>query len=304
MTSPTPSPDSAADVVASAWLEHRQRVLNIGYRMLSSVTDAEDVAQDAFARLAEADIDEIDDVLGWLVTVTSRMCIDRLRLHENSRRSYVGPWLPEPVVDGSEDTVGDQITLDDSVRMALLVVLDQLTPAERVAFVLHDVFTLPFTEIGEIVGRSPQACRQLAARARRRIQSDSTTTRPPISREEHREIVQRFATACRDGDLKALVDVLAADATGDFDSGGMIPGAPLTELDGGEAIAAQLVGAVSGFGAEFIVREVNGDPGVLITMGEQVMAAISLGVRDGQIDLVHAIGNPTKLTHLQPAKPS
>lgn len=101
--------------------------------------------------------------------------------------------------------------------------------------------------------------------------------------------------------MKALVDVLATDATGDFDSGGMIPGAPLTELDGGEAIAAQLVGAVSGLAAEFIVREVNGDPGVLITMGGHVMAAISLGVRDGQIDLVHAIGNPEKLTHLQPS---
>ena len=143
-------------------------MLNIGYRMLSSVTDAEDVAQEVFAKLAEVDIDQIDDVLGWLVTVTSRMCIDRLRLHENSRRAYVGPWLPEPVVEGSADIVGDQITLDDSVRMALLVVLDRLTPAERVAFVLHDVFSLPFTEVGEIVGRSPQAARQLATRARRR----------------------------------------------------------------------------------------------------------------------------------------
>ena len=195
MTSLPPDPEPNANSVESAWLEHHQRVLDIGYRMLSSVSDAEDVTQDAFARLAEVDIDEVDDVLGWLVTVTSRMCIDRLRLHENSRRSYVGPWLPEPVVDGHEDMVGDQITLDDSVRMALLIILDRLTPAERVAFVLHDVFSFPFAEVGEIVGRSPQACRQLAARARRRIQSDSTAMRPPINREEHREIVQRFANA-------------------------------------------------------------------------------------------------------------
>ena len=243
-------------------------------------------------------------MLGWLVTITSRLCIDRLRLHENSRRSYVGPWLPEPVVDTSDDTVGDQITLDDSVRMALLVVLDRLSPAERVAFVLHDVFSLPFAEVGDIVGRSPQACRQLATRARRSIQSDSTTTRLPTDPEQHREIVERFAAACRDGDLKSLIEVLAPNATGDFDSGGMMPNAPLTEVDGAAAIAAQLVGAVSGYGAEFVVREVNGDPGVLITMGGQVMGAIALGVRDGQIDLVHAIGNPAKLTHLQPAKPS
>ena len=301
---PQPSHQEAnADAVEAAWLEHRRRVLNIGYRMLSSVTDAEDVAQDVFARLAEADIDEIDDVLGWLVTVTSRMCIDRLRLHETSRRAYVGPWLPEPVVEGRADIVGDQITLDDSVRMAPLVVLDRLTPGERVAFVLHDVFSLPFAEVGEIVGRSPQACRQLAARARRRIQSDSTTTRPPTNPEEHREIVERFAAACKQGDLKALIEVLAAEATGDFDSDGQMPGAPLTEVDGAEAIAAQLVAAVSGFGAEFTVREINGDPGVLITKGGQVMGTIALGVRDGQIDLVHAIGNPQKLTHLQPANP-
>ena len=279
-------------------------MLNIGYRMLSSVTDAEDVAQKVFAKLAEVDIDQIDDVLGWLVTVTSRMCIDRLRLHENSRRAYVGPWLPEPVVEGSADIVGDQITLDDSVRMALLVVLDRLTPAERVAFVLHDVFSLPFTEVGEIVGRSPQAARQLATRARRRIQSDSTTTRLPTDPEEHREIIQRFATACREGDLSELVEVLAVDATGDFDSGGLMPGAPLAEVDGGEAIAAQLIAAVSGFGADFTVRDINGDPGVLITLGGQVMGTIALGVRDGRIDLVHAIGNPQKLTHLQVANPS
>ena len=300
MTSQTPSPDSAADAVESAWREHRQRVLDIGYRMLSSVTDAEDVSQDVFARLAAADVDEIGDVLGWLVTVTSRLCIDRLRLHENSRRSYVGPWLPEPVVATSADTVGDHVTLDDSVRMALLVVLDRLSPAERVAFVLHDVFTLPYAEIGEIVGRSPQACRQLAARARRSIEGDSTTTRLPTSHAEHREIAERFAAACRDGDLESLIEVLAPDAIGDFDSGGLMPNAPLVELEGAETIAGVLIGAVSGFGADFSVREVNGDPGVLITMGGRVMSAISLGVRDGRIDLILAVGNPAKLTHLQP----
>ena len=303
MTTPTPNPnaDSATDAVETAWIEHRRRVLDIGYRMLSSVTDGEDVAQDAFARLSAANITEIDDVLGWLVTVTSRLCIDRLRLHENSRRSYVGPWLPEPVVGSSDDMVGDHITLDDSVRMALLVVLDRLSPAERVAFVLHDVFSMPFAEIGEIVDRSSQACRQLATRARRNIQNDPITSSQPKNEDEHRKVAERFAAACRDGDVDSLIAVLAPDAIGDFDSGGLMPGAPLTELEGAETIAGVLIGAVSGFGADFTVRDINGDPGVLITMGGQVRGTIALGVRDGQVDLILAVGNPAKLTHLQSA---
>lgn len=183
-------------------------------------------------------------------------------------------WLGEPIaalllVEGVGDNLKQFVERGDgAVRggfEGFFYEVVWLTPGERVAFVLHDVFSLPFDEVGEIVGRSSQACRQLAARARRRIHNDSTTTRPPTNPEEHREIVERFAAACKQGNLKALVDVLAAEATGDFDSGGLMPGAPLTEVDGAEAIAAQLVAAVSGFGAEFTVRDINGDPGVLIT---------------------------------------
>ena len=303
-TSPTEGPDSSTASVEAAWIEHRQRVLDIGYRMLSTVTDAEDVAQEVFARLAATDIAKLDDVLGWLVTVTSRLCVDRLRLHENSRRAYVGPWLPEPVVDISDDIVGEHVTLDDSIRMALLVVLDRLKPAERVAFVLHDVFALPYNEIGEIVGRSPQACRQLATRARRSIQSDPTTAEPPTDHDRHQEIAERFAAACRVGDLKGLIEVLAPDAMGDFDSGGMMPNAPLTELDGAETIAKVIINNIAAHGPEFTVRDINGYPGVLITHGGHVVGAIALGVHDGQVDLVLAIGNPNKLAHLQPVGPS
>lgn len=295
-----PNGSLSSAVAEAAWREHRQRILDIGYRMMGTISDAEDIAQEVFIKLLAVDVDELDDVLGWLVTVTSRLCVDRLRRHENSRRSYVGPWLPEPVIAVGGDSVSDRITLDESVRMALLVVLDRLSPAERAAFVLHDIFSVPFAEIGEIVGRSPQACRQLATRARRRIEEDPTTTSRPVDHEQHRAIADRFAAACQVGDLDGLVALLAPNAVGDFDSGGLVLGAPLTELDGAEAIAAQLVASVSVLGADFTACEVNGDPGVVMTFGPQVAATIALGIRDGQIDLVHGVGNPAKLVHLQP----
>jgi RNA polymerase sigma-70 factor (ECF subfamily) len=282
------------------WAEHRRRVLDVGYRMLGSLSDAEDVAQEAYARLVVADIEAIDDIRGWLVAVASRICIDRLRAHEHSRRSYVGPWLPEPLVaDVAAVDVADRVTLDESVRMALMVVLEQLSPAERTAFVLHDVFDLPFDQIGPIVGRSPQACRQLASRARRHIEADKTTARFEIDPGDHRQITARFAQACERGDLDQLIAVLDPAVIGDFDSGGAIPGAPLTELDGAERVARQLIRSLSPLTARFEIADVNGTPGVVVLINNAVVTVIALGIRHGVIDLIHAIGNPTKLTHLQ-----
>ncbi len=295
------TPGSGHTDIEVIWLEHRQRVLDVAYRLLGSVSEAEDAVQDAYARLLRTDLSAIDDVRGWLVTVTSRLCIDRLRRHEHSRRAYVGPWLPEPVASVSgRDDPSDQITLDDSVRMALLVVLEQLTPAERTAFVLHDVFGVPFDQVGDAVGRSPQACRQLASRARRRIESDSAATRFVVDRVEHEKVVERFAMACEHGDMDELVQVLATDVVGDFDSGGAIPGAPLTELDGAVPVARQLVRSLSGRDVEFAVTDVNGDPGVVVRANERVLAVIAVGIYAGRIDRVHGVGNPAKLGHLQP----
>ena len=282
------------------WTEHRRRILDVGYLMLGSLTDAEDVAQEAYARLVVADIEAIDDIRGWLVAVASRICIDRLRAHEHSRRSYVGPWLPEPLVaDLAAVDVADRVTLDESVRMALMVVLEQLSPAERTAFVLHDVFDLPFDQIGPIVGRSPAACRQLASRARRHIEADKTTARFEIDPGDHRQITERFAQACEHGDLDQLIAVLDPTVIGDFDSGGAIPGAPLTELDGADRVARQLIRSLSPLPARFEIADVNGSPGVVVLIDNAVVTVIALGIRHGVIDLIHAIGNPTKLAHLQ-----
>jgi len=280
--------------------QHRPLLFSIAYRMLGTVTDAEDMLQEAYLRVRSQPDETIEKPQAYLTTVVTRLCLNHLNLARHQRESYLGPWLPEPLVDGTDDAVGDRVTLDDSVRMGLLVVLDRLTPAERASFILHDVFALSFDEVGEIVGRSAPACRQLAVRARRKIRDDPGAVRPPADASEHLRLAERFAAACRDGDLDGLLDLLAPDALGDFDSGGLVPGAPLVELDGAEAIARQLVASVSPLRAVFRVARVNGEPGVVISVPGQTLAVVALGVRDGQIDLVHAIGNPNKLTHLQP----
>lgn len=292
-----PTPPAGIDEI---WHQHRRRVLDVAYRMLGSVHDAEDVVQEAYSRLLAIDVESLDDVRGWLVTVTSRLCIDRLRAHERVKRAYVGPWLPEPIVAAASADVdlADRITLDDTVRMALMVVLEQLSPAERAAFVLHDIFSVDFDTVAELVGRSPQACRQLASRARRRIEADEAVTRFHVDRSDHDLVVARFVDACERGDLDSLLAVLDPGVIGDFDSGGVIPGAPLLALDGAPAVARQLMATVINRGLTFETAEVNGEPGVIIATETDVVAVISLGMRDGWIDVIHAVGNPAKLTHL------
>ncbi len=298
------NPDNSAhhDAIDSVWRAQRRRLIDIGYRMLGSVAEAEDLADEAYARLVRTDIDSIADLTGWLVTTTSRLCLDRLRSADRQRRAYVGPWLPEPLLAGSDAEAvdpADRVTLDDSVRIALLVVLEQLTPAERTSFVLHDLFSIEFDQVADIVGRSPAACRQLASRARRRIEVHPETPRATVDREELEQVAQRFADACASGVIEPLLEVLDPNVVGDFDSGGHISGAPLDAIDGAEPIATTLVSAFRNPRFVFDVGDVNGEPGVIARLGGRVVAVIALGVRDGRVDLIHAIGNPTKLRHLR-----
>ena len=267
--------------------------------MLGSVHDAEDVVQESYARLASADMTSIDDTRGWLVAVATRLCLDELRKAKVRRRHYRGPWLPEPVVDADRAAdPADVVTLDDTVRMALLIVLEELSPAERTVFVLHDVFQFDFEEIATIVGRSPAACRQLASRARRRIATDDEPPRFESSHEEQVELAERFAEACRTGTFAALMAVLDPQCMGEFDSGGFIPGAPLAPRLGAEAIGATLQGAFAAASATFKVADVNGQPGVLVESSDVVVAVIALQGADRHITHIHAIGNPDKLRHL------
>jgi RNA polymerase sigma-70 factor (ECF subfamily) len=292
------------DTVEQIWRDQRRRLVDIGYRMLGTVSDAEDVADEAYARLVAADLETIDDPTGWMVTVTSRLCIDRLRSADQRRRAYVGPWLPEPIVslaDAGAIDPADRVTLDDSVRLALLVVLEQLSPAERTSFVLHDLFSVDFDHIAEIVGRSPAACRQLASRARRRIQAHPEAPRVAVDRAELERVARRFADACAFGEIEGLLEVLDPDVVGDFDSGGHIRGAPLDAIDGAASIAQTLVWAFRDPRFRFAVDDVNGEPGVVARLGDRIVAVIALGIHDGRVDLIHAIGNPHKLRHLTAA---
>jgi RNA polymerase sigma-70 factor (ECF subfamily) len=287
-----------------AWRDHRRRLLDIAYRMLGSVSDAEDVVQEAYARLVRSDLDRIDDVRGWLITVTGRLCLDHLRSADVRRRTYVGPWLPEPLVElpAAGLDPADRVTLDDSVRMALLVLLEQLSPAERTAFVLHDVFQVPFDEVGAIVGRSAAACRQLAARARRRVQSEAGPARFHVDASEQRRVAERFAAACANGDFEALLEVLDPDVVGEFDSGGFVPGAPQQAIVGRAEVLAQLQRTFAHRRASFTVARVNGEPGVVITRGDRIISVVALHLRKGRIDHIHGVGNPAKLSHLLPPR--
>ncbi len=278
---------------------HRQRAFDVAYRMLGSVAAAEDVVQEAFARLARTGVDGVDDVRGWLVTVCARLSLDHLRAASHRRTSYVGPWLPEPLVEGrGPDDPLERVTLDESVQMAVLVVLQQLSPPERTAFLLHDVFQVPFEEVAAVVGRTPEACRQLASRARRRLRDDAAATRFPVDRAHQRAVTERFAAACRTGRLDALLEALDPEAVGEFDSGGFVPGAPRHPVRGARRIARLLQAAFAVEGIGFLVAQVNGEAGVIVERQGRVAAVVVVTPAGGRVGVLHAVGNPEKLAHL------
>ncbi|MFJ9370772.1 RNA polymerase sigma factor SigJ [Nocardia sp. NPDC101769] len=287
-----------SDIIEQAWHLHRRRVLDVSYRMLGTLVDAEDAVQETFARLTRHGCEGIDDVEGWLVTVAGRVCLDRLRA-DRTRARYVGPWLPEPLVEpaGTDLDPADQVTLDDSVRLALLAALHALSPAERVAFVLHDVFGVSFEEIAGVVGRSPAAARKLASRARAALR-DNPEPRFEVSPAQARVVAERFAHACTTGDLAALMEVLAHDVVGEFDSGGRVAGAPLGPLVGAELVGVTLARTLFGAGADFRVVSVNGEPGVVVSLVGQVMVVIALESHDNHVVAIRGIGNPDKLARL------
>jgi RNA polymerase sigma-70 factor (ECF subfamily) len=287
------------DRLAAIWDEHRGYVLDVAYRMLGSVTDAEDVVQETFARLLAADLDTIEDVRGWLVVVATRLCLDQLRSARAKRESYVGPWLPEPVIEPVDAPIdpADRITLDDSVRMAMLVVLERLTPAERAAFVLHDVFRFSFDDVARIVGRTTEASRQLATRARKRIEEQTGPARFEVDREEVGRIADRFIEASTNGDFRALMDVLDPDVAGWTDTGGLV-GTPRAAVTGREQVASRFLRFLEAFRARLVPMRVNGEPGVLVFKEDRLLAVIAFETREGVITRIHSIANPHKLAYV------
>jgi len=214
------------DPVLQAWHAHRPYLIDLAFRMLGDIGAAEDVVQDAFSRLLRSSPGEIDDARGWLIVVTSRLCLDQIRSararrerpHDASEIEFTGGGQASLSRDGLGDPA-DRVTLDDSVRLALLVVLQRLSPAERVVFVLHDIFAVPFDSIAQTVGRPVASCRQLARRARQKIEASPGGVSFDVAAAEHRQVTEKFIAACAGGDLDGLLEVLAPDAWGDFDGG-------------------------------------------------------------------------------------
>jgi RNA polymerase sigma factor (sigma-70 family) len=272
------------------WAAHRPAVFGAAYRLLGSVAEAEDIAQEVWLRAAAADLSKVRDLRAWLVTVAARTAYNVLKSARARRVSYVGPWLPEPLLTGPD--VADHVLLDESVATAMLIVMDELEPAERVAFVLHDVFALPFERIAEVLDRSPVASRQLASRARRKVAS--VGERPRASRAERRRVLAAFQAAAQAGDLAELVRLLHPDVVYIADGGGKAVAARFP-VRGGERVA-RLLAALSlrNLGPVELV-EVGGDP-ALATYRDGTLAWIdSVDVRDGRISAIWRVANPEKL---------
>ena len=286
--------------LGEVWRKHRRYVLDVAYRMLGSVSEAEDVVQDAFARLLREDLAAIADVRAWLVVAVSRRCLDQLRSARARREVYVGPWLPEPLIEppraGAEPDPADRVTLDDSVRMALLIVLERLSPAERAAFVLHDVFQFSFDDVAGILGRSPAACRQLASRARRHVRAETRPTRFQVEPAEVQRVAERFVAAAESGDLGRLMEVLAPNVAGHTDSGGVV-GAPREPIVGRQRVATIFLAFLRSQQIELVPMPVNGEAGALAFRDGRLYAVLAFSVRDGLIDHIHAIANPAKLAY-------
>jgi RNA polymerase sigma factor (sigma-70 family) len=285
--------------LADRFEEHRPRLRAVAYRMLGSLAEADDAVQDAWLRVSRAGVDEVENLGGWLTTVVARVCLNMLRSRTTRREEPLDERLPDPVIspEGSLQPE-EEALLADSVGLALLVVLDTLTPAERLAFVLHDMFDLTFEEIAPMVGRSPAAARQLASRARRRVKgAELPAPDPDLARQ--REVVDAFFRAARGGDFDALVGLLHPDVVLRADFGGRRPGAPRV-VHGPAAVARQaMLGALPG--ARLHPALVNGAAGVVVTVAGRPFAVLGFTVTEGRIAEIDAIADPERVRRIAAA---
>jgi RNA polymerase sigma-70 factor (ECF subfamily) len=285
--------------ISQAYREHRPYLVDLAFRMLGDIGAAEDVVQDAFARLLRTGPGKIDDERGWLIVVTGRLCLDQLRSARLRRERAHDPGQIEAAAPAAQPELADpadRVSFDDSVHLALLVVLQRLTPAERVAFVLHDIFQMPFETVAQTVGRTAAACRQLATRARGKIAADGGGARFDVTPADHRLVTEKFIAASANGDLGGLLEVLAPDAWGDVDYG---PAAarPHVVARGAERVARHLL-HFWGPDATLVSHPVGGQPAVLGFYGRELSGVLVFTVRGETIQAVHVIADPAKLSFL------
>jgi RNA polymerase sigma-70 factor (ECF subfamily) len=280
--------------------EHRARLNGVAYRVLGRVADVEDVVQDAWLRWDGVDVAKIQDPEAYLVRVTTRLAIDRLRSAQARREAYVGPWLPEPILTAPD--VADSVALADSVSTAMLLVLESLSPLERAVFVLREAFGYSYAEIAGFVERREDSVRQTAARARAHVEDHRV--RYDTDRATRAAVTERFLAACVGGDLKELFEVLAPEVTLVSDGGGLAP-APRKAIIGWELVARALATFAGRMpdAASVEVVQVNGAPGIVVRSDGAPTAAVSLHLVDGRIETIHLVSNPEKLTGIPPRPP-
>ncbi|MFI6491639.1 RNA polymerase sigma factor SigJ [Streptomyces sp. NPDC050564] len=286
-----------SELLADRFETHRGQLRAVAYRMLGSLSEADDAVQEAWLKLSRTDADEVRNLGGWLTTVVGRVCLDMLRSRTSRREEPMDAFVPDPVVSPLARTDPEQeVLLADSVGLALLVVLETLEPAERLAFVLHDMFAVPFHDIAPVVGRSSAATRQLASRARRRVQGAAPEPERDVTRQK--QVLDAFLAASRGGDFEALVSVLDPDVVLRADSGPLVGGAAASKVVRGAAAVARQALTFARFAASSRLVLVNGEVGVVATIDGRPMSVMGVTVADGKIVALHILADPERLARL------
>jgi RNA polymerase sigma-70 factor (ECF subfamily) len=293
------SGSGAADPATEAFVAHRNLLFTVAYELLGSAADAEDVLQETWLRWVKVDLDQVRDQRAYLVRITTRQALNRLRAEKQRRESYVGEWLPEPLLTAPD--VAEEVELAESVSMALMLVLETLTPVERAVFVLREVFSVDYDEIATALGKSPAAVRQIAHRARQHV--DARRPREVASPRETRAALESFQHAIETGELQALLDVLAPDAVLIADGGGVRQSA-IRPVIGADKVARFLFGAldkVERLGQSLTVGSaaINGNPALLLRLDAEYDGILAVRVEEGRIAGLYYVRNPEKLSHLE-----
>ena len=286
-----PARDDRMDSATEVFVAHRNLLFTVAYEMLGSAADAEDILQETWLRWAGVDLATVRDQRAYLVRITTRQALSRLRTLGRRKESYVGPWLPEPLLTAPD--VAEDVELADSVSMAMLLVLETLTPAERAVFVLREVFELEYDEVAQAVGKSPAAVRQIAHRARAHVAA--RRPREVVSPAETRDAFEAFQQAIETGELQRLLDILAPDVVFLGDGGGVVPAAlaPVVGADMVTEVLGRIAAAVSVQPAQ-----VNGYPALILRLNGEINTVIAVRIDDGLITGLYAVRNPEKLSHM------